>query len=109
MLTCPKLVELELDLGRVHGQASGISTDYFLMNVGDTMRVKPDRWVIGFLVRALGHSISQTDAQLLFQEVCPLLKTDYPGITPRALDLAVWESEAKWRDNAPEHDTATEP
>jgi len=96
VLSHPKLTEIELDLRRVHGQSSGISTDYFLMNVGDTNRVKPDRWVIGFLAEVLGRSVSQADAQLLFQQVAPLLTTDYPDITPRALDLAVWEWKSSW-------------
>jgi hypothetical protein len=100
VLTCPKLAELELDLRRVHGQSSGISTDYFMMNVGDTHRVKPDRWVIGFLVDTLNRSVSQAEAQLLFKAVCPELATEYPGITPRALDLAVWKWKSNWNDTA---------
>jgi hypothetical protein len=100
VLTCPTLAQLELDLRRVHGQASGISTDYFMMNVGDTDRVKPDRWVIGFLVDALHRSVSQAEAQLLFRAVCPELATEYPGITPRALDLAVWEWKSNWSDTS---------
>jgi hypothetical protein len=83
---------LERDLRAVHGQSSGISTHYFFMNTGDTSRVKPDRWVIAFLERSLGRNVSQADAQALFVAVCPLLDNEYPGITPRALDLAVWEA-----------------
>jgi len=101
VLTCPKLADLELALRRVHGQSSGISTDYFMMNVGDTNRVKVDRWVIGFLKDALSRSsVSQAEAQLLFRAVCPELATEYPGITPRALDLAVWEWKSNWNDTA---------
>jgi hypothetical protein len=100
VLSCPKLAELELDLRKVHGQSSGISTDYFMMNVGDTNRIKPDRWVIGFLVDALKRSVSQAEAQVLFNAVCSELAVDYPGITPRALDLAVWEWKSNWNVTA---------
>lgn len=101
VLTNPQLAQLELDLRQVHGQSSGISTDYFLMNAGDTNRVKPDRWVIGFLEEVLKRSISQAEAQSLFREVSPQLTTEYPGVTPRALDLAVWEWKSDWNKTVP--------
>ena len=72
-----------------------------MMNVGDVNRVKPDRRVIGFLRDALGRTVSQSEAQSLVIAVCPEFTTEYPGITPRALDLAVWEWESNWNDSAP--------
>lgn len=84
--------ELETALRKVHGQSSGISTDYFFMNVGDTTRVKPDRWILGFLAQALGRKVTLAEAYEMFRAVVPLLTEEYPGITPRALDLAVWKA-----------------
>ena len=101
VLASQDVAKLEQSLRQVHGQRSGISTDYFMMNVGDVNRVKPDRRVIGFLRDALGRTVSQSEAQSLVIAVCPEFTTEYPGITPRALDLAVWEWESNWNDSAP--------
>lgn len=101
VLACQDLAKLETALRQVHGQASGVSTDYFMMNVGDMNRVKPDRRVIGFLHDALGRTVSQAEAQSLFIEVCPAFTKEYPGMTPRALDLVVWEWKSNWNDAAP--------
>jgi hypothetical protein len=87
--------QLEWALRGVHGQGSGISTDWFFMNAGDKTRVKYDRRLITFLHRTLRRNVRRSDALALFRAVSPMFEAEYPGITPRALDLLVWVAEGK--------------
>jgi hypothetical protein len=89
------------------GQSSGISWRYLGMLVGAAAQVKPDRMVIRFLSNALAASsprsrrdlvpgtglLDPEDAGLLLQAVAEQLARRYAsrrGLTPRALDYAVW-------------------
>jgi len=90
------LADLVRDLKHVHGQASGISVDYFLMNVGDPTRVKADRWVLRFLGASVARDVHPTEARPLLLAASQRLGSDYPGITPRALDRLIWAHQTQW-------------
>lgn len=83
----PKIVQ---ELHEIPGQASGISTHYFGMLLGDTQSVKPDRMIKRFVQDALGHVPSDNDLQLLMRQVCAELRSQYPALTPASLDYAIW-------------------
>lgn len=80
-------------LCKVKGQGSGISTKWFFMKAGDTRLVKLDRHLERFLARALHRVVTQPEAEELFTAVCQQLEPEYEGISPRALDLLVWQTE----------------
>jgi hypothetical protein len=75
----------------IPGQTSGVSLTYFLMLTGSRGIVKPDRMVFRFLQNATGKPISDADAQFLISYASRILNTDYPDLTPRALDHEIWK------------------
>lgn len=75
----------------IRGQASGISFRYFLMLVGRTEIVKPDRMLIRFVAAALGRNLSVEDCERLILGACTLLKADVPDLTPALLDFRIWQ------------------
>lgn len=80
-------------LRKVNGQGSGISTKWFFMKAGDTRLVKLDRHLDHFLTRTLHRVVTQPEAEELFTALCRQLEPEYPSISPRALDLLVWQTE----------------
>ena len=91
-----RLADLIRDLRQVRGQASGISVDYFLMNVGDPTRVKADRWVLRFLGANLARDVHPAEARPLLLAASERLESEYPGINPRALDRLIWAHQTQW-------------
>jgi hypothetical protein len=89
----------------VPGHASGISFDYFQMLSGDDNFVKADRMVRRFVANAAGISpwtlIEPVKAGQAVREACALLQAEYPNLTPRLLDHAIWKHQSltKMRPN----------
>ncbi len=96
-----KLKLAERKVREIRGQASGLSFKYFLMLTGDEDYVKPDRHVRRFVNDALGldwrHLISEERAEELVREAAFTLKSDFPGLTPARLDLAIWNYQSPRR------------
>lgn len=64
------------------------------MLTGTDTLVKPDRHILRFLSRAIGRPwVSRNQATALLQEAVELLRPEFPEITTRALDFAMWQSE----------------
>lgn len=79
------------ELLSIPGQRSGISLTYFYMLTGSPGLVKPDRMVSGFLKDALNRDVYDQDAQRLISQASRLLNSDFPKLTPRALDHEIWK------------------
>jgi hypothetical protein len=88
--------EFEAAIRSIPGQTSGLSLRYFFMLSGNDEFVKPDRMITRFLQRVLGRAVSMDEAQLLISSACRSLRPDFPHLTPRLLDHAIWNYE---RDN----------
>jgi hypothetical protein len=92
VLAYPHPEALFTALCQVTGQSSGLSSKWFFMNAGFKGLVKLDRHVTGFLMRTLRRAVTPREAESLFAAVCRQLEPDYPGISPRALDLLIWQT-----------------
>jgi hypothetical protein len=75
----------------IPGQRSGISLAYFYMLTGSTGIVKPDRMVITFLEGIVQHPVGYDQAQSLLSYASRHLNTEFPLLTPRALDHEIWK------------------
>ncbi len=82
--------KVEREMRRVPGQKSGISLDYFFMLCGDENTVKPDRHIKNFVAEIIGYVPSNEETHLLFDEIINQLKKDYPALSVRQLDGAIW-------------------
>ena len=82
--------DLEAAYRAIPGQSSGISWAYFWMLAGDESLIKPDRHVLAYLETALGAPVGLEQALVLMREAASLLEPEYPAVTPRRLDYAVW-------------------
>ncbi len=93
----PRLIQdqtFETEFIKIPGQGSGIALSYFWMLTGSDHMIKPDRHIVNFLARILGLStVSTPDAISLLQDVALILQADYPLLTARALDYAIWDAE----------------
>ena len=75
----------------VHGQGSGISWRYALMNV-KVEDLKPDRMICRFVAQSLHRrSVSPENAHDEVLAAYELLLPDNPRLTLRALDHEIWE------------------
>lgn len=83
--------EFEAAFRQVPGQKSGISLSYFYMLVGSEDDIKPDRMVVRFLESALNRSVKVDECHDLLLAACEILQADYPKLTLRDLDHAVWQ------------------
>ncbi len=81
---------IEEDFKNVTGQQSGISFSYLKMLCGDENTIKPDRHILRFLSRTLGYDVEKEEAEKLICSAVNQLKKQYPKVTPRALDYAIW-------------------
>ena len=88
------LAHLQTQIQNVHGQSSGISFQYFLMLAGSEDFVKPDRMVQRFVERHTQQR-SLTQAQIIahLQAAHAQLILDFPDLTLRQLDYAIWSYE----------------
>lgn len=81
---------LENEIKKIPGQASGISYKYFLMLTGSDDLVKPDRMILRFLDSITNHRISLDDCQIIFQEVVKQMNKTGFNLTPKKLDSLIW-------------------
>ena len=78
----------------IPGQSSGLSLQHFFRLCGAHDLAKPDRRVLVFLQAALDRSVTNAaEAQSLLNRACFLLQADFPGLSPRTLDKAIWQQE----------------
>lgn len=83
--------QLETAVRSIRGQGSGLSFGYFLMLAGNDQFVKPDRMVKRFLTNALERPVAQDREAARFVETAAhQLHADFPRLTPRVLDHAIW-------------------
>lgn len=80
--------EVEDEFLGIPGQGSGISLSYLKMLCGDESLVKPDRHIKRFL-EELG--VDPEDAQAVISGAIERLRRDYPEITVRKVDYAIWD------------------
>lgn len=80
--------EVEDEFLGIPGQGSGISLSYLKMLCGDESLVKPDRHIKRFL-EELG--VDPEDAQAVISSAIERLRYDYPRITARKVDYAIWD------------------
>ena len=92
--SCPdeKLKTAETAFLALKGQKSGISWLYLRMLAGDDGHVKPDRHIRRFIKEATGLEVSSAEAVMLIQATSACLKVDFPNMTPRLLDHAIWKA-----------------
>ncbi len=84
----------------IPGQGSGLSLRYFYMVCGASDLTKPDRMVFRFLQAALNRSIGgASEAQSLLTNASLLLRADFPNLSPRSLDNAIWKFEREKAGN----------
>ncbi|MGV8083402.1 MAG: hypothetical protein AB2L09_07210 [Coriobacteriia bacterium] len=84
-------LELRPKLLEVKGQSHGKSTDYFFMLAGCHDLVKPDRMLQRFVEDVVGRPFTADAAAIIVTEAAFILAEDVPGLTPRALDRAIWD------------------
>lgn len=88
--------EVERALLRIPGQTREVSLAYFYMLIGREDFVKQERWVgDSFLGRVLGRKARTGEALPLFRIVSALLIDQYPHLTPRQLDVRIWDHERR--------------
>ena len=83
--------ELELEIESVPGQKSGLAYHYFCMLSGDDSLAKPDRHVLRFIKQHIGRTCTVPEAQCLLTSVIEQLKPQYPNLSVRLLDYAIWD------------------
>ncbi|MFJ2509347.1 hypothetical protein [Arthrobacter citreus] len=76
----------------VHG-LGWVTWEYLGMLLGKP-GIKADRWVVRFVMRALGREVSATDAKSLLVDAAGALSA-----TPTALDHAVWSYERSYEES----------
>jgi hypothetical protein len=81
---------LETAIKEIPGQRSGISFVYFCMLAGEERWIKPDRMIIRFLEQTLNRVVKIDEANELLVAASDLLTLEYPEMSPRLLDYAVW-------------------
>jgi hypothetical protein len=82
---------IKADITRIPGQRSGLSLRYFYMLLGDTNFVKPDRHIKSFIYAAIGSHLDDTTCHDVLVATCYQLQTEFPHLTPRALDARIWQ------------------
>lgn len=82
--------KLETKLKSVQGQGEA-AVKYLFMLCGDENTCKPDTHLLRFLTDAMGHTVTQCDAQSLLEETVKDLKVDYPNMNVRLLDYIIWD------------------
>lgn len=88
-----RLDDVEGEIRQIPGQSSGISWKYFLMLAGDDDLVKPDRMILRFIRNALKlqEDVALDCAISLIRAAAYRLRPEFPHVTPRLLDNAIWE------------------
>jgi hypothetical protein len=79
---------------------SGVIMRYFSMLAGDENQVKPDRWILRFLRKAvIEDDGSVSDPVMIIRDACTLLNPQYPNLTPRLLDHMIWKFQSQNKNN----------
>lgn len=91
---------LKREILEIPGQKSGKCFRYFLMLAGDDSQVKPDRMIERFIARFGAKPASPDEAYHIITALAAQLKADYPHITPRLLDHAIWNYERQQKTPA---------
>lgn len=81
---------LEESIRRVKGMGDA-GTNYLFMLAGDPNRCKLDVHIQRCVEDAVGIRVNDKDCQGLFSATVENLKADYPQITVRSLDGAIWQ------------------
>ncbi len=80
----------------LRGQGSGTSLTYFWMLTGSESLAKPDRQILRYLSRILTRPLATSEeAIILLQRAVEVLKPEFPQLTTRALDYAIWQGERR--------------
>ena len=74
----------------IPGQSSGISLRYFYMLAGSDDYLKPDIWLIRFVEKIIGRRPTVEQCERFLLGATEILKPQYPHITPRRFDYAIW-------------------
>lgn len=87
-----KLRVVEEAFREIPGQRTGISWKYLLMLTGDEDLIKPDRMIKRFLAEALGLGavLSEDGCVDIVRAAAAELSREFPFMTPRRLDYAIW-------------------
>lgn len=80
---------LETTIHSVQGMGDA-GTNYLFMLAGDPNRCKPDVHIHHCIQDACGEDISNEACQRLFADAVNILKDQYPRLTVRSLDGAIW-------------------
>ncbi len=81
----------ESSIMKIPGQSSGLSTKYFYMLAGGEDFIKPDRMIIRFVESVIQEKVEADEASSLILDAHEILKEDFPALTPRILDHAIWK------------------
>ena len=82
--------DLDGAIRAVRGQGSGISAKYLFLLAGVDDAVKPDRMIVRFISSTIAKRVTPLEAQSLLVAASKDLRTEYPALTPRVLDHAIW-------------------
>lgn len=85
--------ELEDSIRNIPGQRSGISYKYFLMLAGSDSLIKADRMICRFVAQSQGlkeKDVKPEQAESLVISACNILNKEFPNLSPRLLDYAIW-------------------
>ena len=86
---------LDADICMVKGQGSGIMLKYLYMLAGDADFVKPDRHLVNFMKNVYPHLTMSAkhhpEIIAITQQTVSYLQPKYPMLTPRFLDVLIWE------------------
>ncbi|MBU4582663.1 MAG: hypothetical protein KKH02_09690 [Proteobacteria bacterium] len=80
----------DLAIRKIPGQTTGVSLNYFFMLAGSDEFIKPDRHILAFIKGGIGRTVSVDEAQTLLGIACNILQTNFPHLTLRLLDNAIW-------------------
>ena len=83
--------ELQKQICAVRGQGSGIMLKYLNMLTGSPDMCKPDRWLLGFVRQYYPDVQGDDDILNLMKRTVEELKPEYPALTVRMLDNAIWK------------------
>ena len=86
----PNKQKLDSQILEIRGQSSGIMLKYLYMLAGSTDECKPDRWLLRF-AQSYYSSIKLEEISELLKKTVEELKPDYPSLTVRMLDNAIWQ------------------
>lgn len=80
----------ERQVKNITGQGTGKTLSYFYMLAGDDNKIKPDRHILNFLQQAVGYIVTPEEAVMIVEDAVSGLRKEYPELTPRKLDHAIW-------------------